>query len=370
MFKLYTKSESIDAKQWNTIVNENPFLWLSFKQAFEQSHQENVTHLFYLLDNKTNRLAGYAQEFGLYGNKIITYQKRNKLGRGIISFIMNLLKIRVVGLGNGLITNIQNVSAKMLSSKEEVIVSLIEKISQERNINKFIIPDHFFSTLKIENPISVIPNMIKVEVEEDMVLPINPMWKTISDYTQSLKKKYRVRQKVVMKKSQEIDIRLLSKSDLKTYKTTIQGLFFNVQGRSSFGAITFNTNTFQQLIELDFPKCKVYGYFLKEKMIGFSSEIEDKNTLYSYFIGLDYEFSKAYSLYERILIESIKHGIALQKKAIVFGRTAAEFKSNVGAEPKRSYIYIYIKNPVIRYLLKPILQNIKPKRWVQRHPFK
>lgn len=366
--KLYTNSESVDSQQWKTVVNNaNPFLSITFKKAFEESHQQNIRHLFYLLDNQ---VAGYAQEFHLNGKKIYAYQKRNLLVRGIVSIILYVLKIKVVGLGNGLLTNVENVISKNRHANNQFVVSLIEKISRERNISKFIIPDHFFSALGLENPKTAIPALIKVEVEEDMVLPIKPQWKRFNDYTQSLKKKYKVRQKGVIKKSQEIDIKLLSKVDLKAYEKTIQELFFNVQGKSSFGAVSFNTNIFQQLIELAVPKCKVYGYFLNEKMIGFSSEIEDNTNLYSYFIGLDYQYNKSHRLYERILMQSVKHAIELRKKKIVFGRTAAEFKSNIGAEPRQSFIYIYFKNPVLRRILKPFLQSIKPKKWVQRHPFK
>ena len=56
-------------------------------------------------------------------------------------------------------------------------------------------------------------------------------------------------------------------------------------------------------------------------------------------------------------------------RKIIFGRTAGEFKSNVGAVPKKSFIYIYIKNPILRLILRPILSVVKPKKWIQRNPF-
>ena len=105
-------------------------------------------------------------------------------------------------------------------------------------------------------------------------------------------------------------------------------------------------------------------------MIAFSSELKDNNNLYSYFIGLDYRFNKSHRLYERILNETIKSAINNKKSKLILGRTAAEFKSNVGAQPIHSEIFIYLKNPFLRRLVRPIFENMQPSSWVQRNPFK
>ena len=76
-------------------------------------------------------------------------------------------------------------------------------------------------------------------------------------------------------------------------------------------------------------------------MIAFSSELKDDDNLYSYFIGLDYRYNKSHRLYERILNETIKSAISNKKSKLILGRTAAEFKSNVGAQPiTQKYLYI------------------------------
>ena len=90
----------------------------------------------------------------------------------------------------------------------------------------------------------------------------------------------------------------------------------------------------------------------------------------SYFIGLDYRYNKSHRLYERILNESIKSAISNKKSNLILGRTAAEFKSNVGAQPIHSEIFVYLKSPILRRLLRSILENIQPSNWIQRNPFK
>jgi len=367
--QLHKSSKALKETQWERIrTKKNVFLSLPFKHSFENNHQ-NIQHLYYCIEDPQNEVIGYAQQFMLGGNKINSYQKKNRLSLGLKSGLLNLLKLKVVALGNGLLTNIENISATKLQDKKAFVKQLIQQIEKDTKVNKVIIPDHFFEAIGLNHPNEHFPKLIQVEVEEEMILPLRKNWQTFDDYHNSLKKKYRNRLKSVLKKSQDIRVKTLSKKDLNQHQDTIQSLFEKVQKNSSFGAMAFNAKIFQDLVELSEPKCLVYGYFLKDKMVGFSSELMDQNSLYSYFIGLDYNYNNKYRIYERILNESVKNGIEKEKKQVVFGRTAAEFKSNVGAEPKTSYIYIYIKSPLLRMLFSPILSNIKPKKWIQRRPF-
>ena len=66
----------------------------------------------------------------------------------------------------------------------------------------------------------------------------------------------------------------------------------------------------------------MHGYYLKGGLIGFSSEFYFEKTLYSYFIGLDYSYNTKYSLYNRILYDSISNGIEKKALKIVYGRMA------------------------------------------------
>ena len=62
--------------------------------------------------------------------------------------------------------------------------------------------------------------------------------------------------------------------------------------------------------------------------------------------------------------------VSYRKNNVIFGRTANEFKSNFGAVPKKSFIYIYADNFLFKLVFNSILKNLKPKKWIQRFPFK
>ena len=368
--QLHIGSKTLDKNKWERMCPEGSFLSLPFKLAFEQYHKSNIKHLYYVADDKENKAIGYAQEFNIRSNRIRDYQKKNKAKGGLINIVLELLNLKVVALGNGLLTNISNFSAVKLSNNIDFFNSLLLRIQKELSVDKFIIPDHFFKELKVENPNEVFPELIKVVVDQDMHLKISKDWNTFEDYTKALKKKYRSRLKSVMKKSKHIEIKVLTQTELVKHAEKMQKLFNNVHQKSAFGISQFNTSIYTDLIESDNPKCQVFAYFLADEMIAFSSELKDDNNLYSYFIGLDYRYNKSHRLYERILNESIKSAISNKKSNLILGRTAAEFKSNVGAQPIHSEIFVYLKSPILRRLLRPILENIQPSNWIQRNPFK
>ena len=62
--------------------------------------------------------------------------------------------------------------------------------------------------------------------------------------------------------------------------------------------------------------------------------------------------------------------LLMEKKFLILGRTANEYKSNFGALPIKSYVYLKIKNTVLRTILYPVYSKLKIKKWVQRRPFK
>ncbi len=368
--QLHIGSKTLDKNNWESLCPSGSFLSLPFKLTFEKHHKSNIKHLYYVANDNENKAIGYAQEFNIRSNRIRDYQRKNKVKGNLINLVLKLLNLKVVALGNGLLTNISNFSAIKLSNNIDFFNSLLLRIQKDLSADKFIIPDHFFKELKIEKPNEVFPELIKVVVDQDMHLNISKCWNTFEDYTKTLKKKYRSRLKSVMKKSETIKIKVLTQTELVKYTEKMQELFDNVHQKSAFGISLFNTYIYTDLINSDNPKCQVFAYFLADEMIAFSSELKDDDNLYSYFIGLDYSFNKSHRLYERILNETIKSAISNKKSKLILGRTAAEFKSNVGAQPIHSEIFIYLKSPILRRLLRPILENIKPGNWVQRNPFK
>ena len=77
-------------------------------------------------------------------------------------------------------------------------------------------------------------------------------------------------------------------------------------------------------------------------------------------IGFDKNLNKSIPIYGRILLENIRNAIIFKKDKLILGRTANEFKSNFGAEPKKSFIYVRFTNIILNFLAYIFLVTLQP----------
>lgn len=343
--KVLTNIDKIKA-EWDK-VNSSYFLHSSFLEIFYINHPK-IKHLF--VTDKDIRLYGHV--FTLSFNKT-----RNYLRNKVLSFFIRFIKFDVLYLTNTFMTNIPAFVSKKRINLDQLLSAI------KYNYHLLVVPDFLFNNLTVTNN-----EFFKIEVEEDMVLEIPEKWIDLDSYISDFRKKYRKKIKNYINNSSKIEIRIMSHNDLELYSDKIQDLFNQVVNESGFSGPLFNTNSFSLLIKQDI--FKLYGYFVNHNLIAFSSEIHQDSILYSYYVGFEKSLNKFYSIYPRILIETINNGITSKMDKVIFGRTANEFKSNFGAKPIKSYVYIKVKNIFLSMILYPILKRLTIKKWIKRNPFK
>ncbi len=343
--KVVNKIDKVKA-EWDK-VNSTFFLHSSLLEIFYINHPK-IKHLFVM--DKDIRLYGHI--FVLSFDKTSRYL-RNK----VLSFFISFIKFDVLYLTNTFITNIPAFISKKKINLDKLLLVI------QHHYNLLVVPDFLFNNMNVGNN-----EFFKIEVEEDMVLEIRDKWVDIDSYISDLRKKYRKKIKQFTSNSSEIEIRTMNDNDLELYSDKIQDLFFQVINESKFRGPLFNTDSFLLLIKKDV--FKLYGYFVNNNLIAFSSEIHQDKILYSYYVGFDKSLNKTFSIYPRILIETINNAITLKKDKVIFGRTANEFKSNFGARPIKSHVYIKVNNRYLSIMLYPILKRLTIKKWIKRNPLK
>ena len=345
MLKVFTNIDKAK-EEWDKI-KVSDFLHSSFLEIFYINHPY-IKHLFVI----DTQIRLYAHIFELNFDKTANYISSN-----LLAFFIKFINFDVLYLTNSFLTNIPAFfSNKQIDLKEFLTVL-------KHNYSLLIIPDFVFKNIRAEKD-----EFSKIEVEEEMVLEISDKWNVIDDYISDLRKKYRNKVKKIINSSSKLEVKSLNSDDLVFYSDNIQDLFNQVINKSRFSGPLFNTNSFSLLVEKDI--FKVYGYFLNNNVIAFSSEIHQDKTLYSYYTGFDKSLNKTLPIYGRILIETINNAIKNKMNKVVFGRTANEFKSNFGAIPIKSYVYIKVKNKYLNFILKPIFNRLTIKNWIKRNPFK
>jgi hypothetical protein len=79
----------------------------------------------------------------------------------------------------------------------------------------------------------------------------------------------------------------------------------------------------------------------------------DKNTLFFFFGGMDYSLRDHYQSYHNNLYGIISEAIQNKYDFIDLGQTAETAKSRFGGKPEERRMFLYHRNPLILYFLKP-----------------
>ena len=356
----------LNEKKWDSrFENTSPFLNTYFLKIFEKHTSINSVIPIYITTKNGNI---YGHLIKIDGSKIANYLTNNRK----ISFkkvLLKKIKFQFFCFGNTYLSNIPscNFGNQGVSGSElETIFSIVK---EKYKVRFFLLPDYFLKTLSFKKGTKTKLSPY-FEIDPDMVLELNKQWNSFEDYKEDVSSKYKKRIRRVYNKSKHVVVKKIEKKDLRSIVPVLQTLYNNVHNKSSFSGPTLNIRCYEDLANYSIINFCVHGYYLKDNLIGFSSEFYFEKILYSYFIGLDYSYNIKYSLYNRILYDSISNGIEKKASKIVYGRTASEFKSTIGAVPIESKSAVYIDSKILRFMLYPIIKYFSPKKWKQRNPFK
>ena len=200
---------------------------------------------------------------------------------------------------------------------------------------------------------------------------MNSHWSTMEDYTASLNKKYRDRYKRAKKKLNSIQSVELSLEEIRNHTSELHKLYMNVSNNAKFNTFLLPENHFYSLKLQLKENFKVYGYYLKDELVGFYTLILNNDALETYFLGYNPLYQHKHQLYLNMLYDMAKFGIEHNFETIVYARTAMEIKSSVGAKPEHMVMYLKHTNWLLNALLKAIFRLMNPAQvWQERHPFK
>jgi hypothetical protein len=207
--------------------------------------------------------------------------------------------------------------------------------------------------------------------QPNMIFELPSTWLSKEDYYNSFSKKYRDQYKRAHKKFDGILVKELDVDEVVFHETRINELYHHVAKNAPFNTFFLAENHFSTFKRQCGHGFKIFGYFLEEKLIGFHSVLLNDTVLETYFLGYDDQVQKENMLYLNMLYNMTEFGITHQFKKIIFGRTALEIKSSIGASPIMMSGFIYHRMPLVNKFLGKIFKNLEPETvWQQRHPFK
>ena len=210
-----------------------------------------------------------------------------------------------------------------------------------------------------------------METEPNMVLEINPAWRTYEDYLSALDAKYRRNAKDQLKKLTAAGCRLERIEDLSTHTTRLHELYLSVQGNASIRLVTLREGYLPALSRVagaDF-RCTVVRR--GDEILGFVTVLRDGDSAIGYYIGFDRaEQAAGASLYLRLLHATIGDAIEWRCKRLSLGRTALEPKAGLGAKPEPMCVWLRHRVPALNWMLRGLLGAVPHAEAPERSPFK
>ena len=376
-FKIYSAISELPAT-WNQVAESNVFLQTPYLKVLEESAPTNM-QCFYIGIFENNNLIGVALAQYLNVHKLESFGERDKCVKTAIrNFVFKNFASHVLFLGNNMITgqngyvfnkpmDFKHISGLLIQCSEAIIQYFKEKGIKIHIVSFKDFYQHCSDELKKYD----FAKMHDFNIQPNMIFELHPDWKSEADYVAAFSKKYRDQYKRSHKKCEGVEVKELSHEDILLHEERIYELYHYVAKNAPFNTFFLSKNhfsTFKKQLQEDLRVC---GYFLDNKLVGFHTILLNGETLETYFLGYDEHVQKEKMLYLNMLYNMTKFGIENGFKKIIFGRTALEIKSSIGAQPVLMSGFIYHTNKLINKHIDKIFKRLEPTvDWQQRHPFK
>lgn len=376
-YQIYSSIAQLPEK-WDKVAHENAFLQTPYLKVLEESAPTNM-QCFYVGIFEKNSLIGVALAQYLDLNKLESFGERDQCIKTYIrNFIFKNFASHALFLGNNMITGQNGYTfnkeidaitiTEILSNCAKEITNYFKKQDIKIHIVSF---KDFYQESATELKKSTFSLLYEFNTQPNMIFELQNQWKNNTEYIEALTKKYRDQYKRAHKKFEGIETRELSLDEIILKENRIYELYFHVAKNAPFNTFFLAKNHFSSFKRQCGPKFILVGYYFKNELIGFHTLLVNGKTLETYFLGYDEQIQKEKMLYLNMLYNMTQFGIENQFKKIIFGRTALEIKSSIGAKPVIMSGFIYHTNNWINRILPKIFPNLEPSLvWQQRHPFK
>ena len=376
-FKIYNTVASLP-KTWNAVAFSNVFLQSHYLQVLEDSAPVNM-ECFYIGIFEKETLIGVALAQYLDLNKLESFGERDKCFK---TFIRNLIfknfASHTLFLGNNMITGqngyafTKEIGFKELSSILLQSAAEITSYFKNKKIKIHLVSfKDFYENCSVELKKHAFKNVYEFNTQPNMIFYLDENWKKEADYVGAFSKKYRDQYKRAHKKFDGIIVKNLSLDEIIEHEETIYDLYHYVAQNAPFNTFFLSKNHFSTMKKQCLDHFLIYGYFLEGKLVGFHTMLLNGTVLETYFLGYDAKVQKENMLYLNMLYNMTAYGIENGYKKIIFGRTALEIKSSIGAIPVNMSGFIYHNNKFIDNYIGQLFKKLEPTlHWQPRNPFK
>jgi hypothetical protein len=209
-----------------------------------------------------------------------------------------------------------------------------------------------------------------LETEPNMVLKIDPSWKSYDDYLAALDSKYRKNCRDQAKKLAAAGVIIEPLADVPSHSSHLHKLYLQVHGNAAVRLMTLPESYLPGLADVLGSDFACHVARRGDETLGFVTVVRDRDTAIGYLIGFDREATAGLPIYLRLLHSTIGDALRWGCVRLSLGRTALEPKAALGAKPEPMRVYVRHRLPMMNWLVRGILGLIPHAEAPERSPFK
>lgn len=210
----------------------------------------------------------------------------------------------------------------------------------------------------------------EVVLQPNMVLELDPEWKSFEDYMGAMTSKYRVRARSAKKKGAGLVVEPLGINGAREYRQEMYDLYRNIAEEAEFNMAFLGVDYFQRMRENMPDNFFITAYFKEERLVGFISYFLFGKHMEAHFMGYDKSINREYKLYQNVLYNLVETGIEAGVERICMGRTALEIKTTVGAVAHPMNCLLKADSSFGNSILKRLFKQLNNEELIPRSPFK
>lgn len=210
-----------------------------------------------------------------------------------------------------------------------------------------------------------------METEPNMVLAIDPSWRSYDDYLSALDAKYRRNAKDQLKKLASAGCTIERLPDIASHSDRLHSLYLAVHENAAVRLVTLPGGYLSAMAQANGDDFRCTAIKRGEEILGFVTTLRDGDTAIAYYIGFDREAAATgLPIYLRLLHATIGDAIDWGCTRLSLGRTALEPKAALGAKPQAVEVWIRHRVPALNWALRAALGAVPHDEAPERNPFK
>lgn len=380
-FALSDRIAGFNPEAWDAVTREGPlYLDRRYLGAIEACARTDVEPRYALLFDGNDPIAAVsAQRVRIVGADLKPDAPHDELplpeavGRLVRDWFLDCLDDTMLVCGNMYGGGPTGVSLAAGADPTRVWPGVAEALYRMRRADK-LIGDPAFVLFKDVDP-SVPSDALHrfsyrpIETEPEMVLRLEPDWRTFDDYLAALNKKYRAAVRKVHKTLAKANVRVIA-DDRETPPAALYALYDQVVERAESSPVCLPADYFARIPAALGDDARLTTLYRGDQLIGFVISLRDGETAIGHFVGIDYAVNAELPVYHRLLHAVIEAGLAFRSQRIQFGRTALDAKARLGALPVPQQVWCRHRHGALNLVIRELFNLVEPAEAPERNPFK